>query len=220
MIGEIPESDGRAIRAAARRLIRRIPPKGAMDAEDLAQEGLLALCEAWRRGQDPSGPLLHRVALMGMRRALGRLVVWESEAAAAKFAALRCRRRGLDRDDRLDVKDAVGRLPGPQAEAVTLKLWGGCTNAEAGSRIGATKAAVHFRWKAAVEVLSDILREPYAEEFARTIPFRDPARWKTSAWAKRTGKPTGKRRPHVPGERAARSALRLAVIQDAARLNP
>ncbi len=134
-------------------------------AEEVAQEVLI---QVWRKaaGFDASrGAAMTWIMTLAHRRAVDR--VRSERAAAARQdragraeiapAADQVAEAVLDRLDRQQVRDCLGRLTGAQRESVTLAYYGGYTYREVAARTGLPLGTVKSRIRDGLTRLRDCL---------------------------------------------------------------
>ena len=114
-----------------------------LEGEDLAQEAMARVFERWekvRRHPDPAA-YTYRVAFNLHRRRMRRLGV--GARAAEKVASAAQSQAGLE--ERVEILDALSRLPLAQRQAVVLVEWLGYDAAGAGEILGITASSVRSR---------------------------------------------------------------------------
>lgn len=136
------------------------------DAEDLVSETCLLALRGWRRrAPDDAGAWFATICLNAARSTYRRRAARPVEIAAEDWL--------LDQaDDRADtarsalasvqarrVRDAVGRLPTPQLEAIALMDLGGYTAAQTARIVGAPRGTVLSRVHRARKVLARSLAD-------------------------------------------------------------
>ena len=112
------------------------------EAEDVAQEAMVRVCERWDRVTDTDSPdgYLYRTALnlhrSSVRRAAVRLRRGLQTASADPLATA---------EDRDELGRLLAALPDGQREALVLVAWHGMTNEEAGAILGIEPVSVRVR---------------------------------------------------------------------------
>jgi RNA polymerase sigma-70 factor (ECF subfamily) len=127
------------------------------EAEDLAQDALVRVCERWvkvRSLEDPVG-YLYRVALNLRRGRLRRLAT----AARRTFGASPPPRDEAEAAGERDaVRRALAGLPDGQREALVLVDWLGMTDREAAAALGVSDGALRTRLHRARTTMRETLR--------------------------------------------------------------
>ncbi len=131
-------------------LFARQQTRCAADAEDVLQD---ALVETWRRAQGrPEAPLvfatIRRRAIDLARRTDRRIRREEHSAGPAWFVP-----DGEAAETAALLEQEVRRLPDPQRDVVTLKVWGGLTFAEIAQALEIPQGTASSRYRLAVESL-------------------------------------------------------------------
>ncbi len=131
------------------------------DAQDLVQE---AVVEAWQRQGNGSPPPLPLVYATLRRRAID-LARREDrrvgrEAAALEPVPVGWFDTGVDDRERAElIQGALGRLPEPYREVITLKVWGGLTFAEIGEALGLPVNTAASRYRYGLAELRKLTKE-------------------------------------------------------------
>ena len=111
------------------------------EGEDLAQEAMARVFERWSkvRSADSPASYVYRVAFnLNHRRLRRRRLQAEKERATYSSPASAS-------EARIEILDAIGRLPRAQREALVLIEWLGFSPEEAGKTLGIAPASVRTR---------------------------------------------------------------------------
>ena len=131
------------------------------EAEDVAQEAMVRVCERWDRVTNTDSPVgyLYRTALnlhrSRVRRAAVRLRRRPQTASADPFATA---------EDRDELGHLLGSLPDGQREALVLVAWHGMSDEEAGAILGIEPVSVRVRVSRAKATLRASRRDEPDEE--------------------------------------------------------
>lgn len=119
---------------------------GALDYDDLAQEGMIGLIKAADRFDPSRGVQFITYAYLAVRRHLLRVINRQSEAPLSLDAPAADGLPPLgetiaapapgDSADLCDVRALVDRLPDPQRRVIVWRYWEGLSLREAGGQIG------------------------------------------------------------------------------------
>ena len=200
----------------SRRMARRFDVPALLGADDLFQEGAMAIVRKIRRGEAAPG-LFFVVARNAMRDAYHKAVRSRAEVAAEVVRGSAGRARpALDADEILDVRLAVEGLPPDQRDVVRLHGLAGMSQTEAAAAIGTSRDAVQFRLGRAKQALRGGLGSAWADEWGRSVPIRNPEAWKCRA--RRINRPRKSRGGSRGGtvSHRQRIASRFALIDQAA----
>ncbi|RYD35814.1 MAG: RNA polymerase sigma factor [Verrucomicrobiaceae bacterium] len=137
-------------------LFARQQTRCAADAEDVLQESLV---ETWRRARGRPETALVFATIRRRAIDLGRRTdrrLHREEAGAAPEAAWFVP-EGSDAETTALLETEVRRLPPPQRDVVTLKVWGGLTFSEIASALEIPPGTAASRYRLALESLRQTL---------------------------------------------------------------
>ena len=142
--------------------------RSAQDAEDLVSETCLLALRGWRRSApDDAGAWFATICLNAARSSYRRRAARPVEVAAADWLLDQAddgadtARSALASVEARRVREAVGRLPAPQLEAIALMDLGGYTAAQTAAILGAPRGTVLARVHRGRKVLARSLAQDW-----------------------------------------------------------